>query len=810
MAITVNIKAYEPDGTSERSDWTGIANAHLMTDIGTRGDPEFTVRDLRFAVSSKGGLMDFSFTVYADEDNVTLVEGDIIKVDDGTHVRYVGKVDSISPDHSQPDEEYEERLYVRGRSLIQFADSINYSLRESDGGAVSTNIQDIYTDLFEGGKFVSKGQDNNIDIETAVPLITYAEGSNTLETLSVNVSYKDTPATTVQEDTLNINNGTLDLESVEPYIMWIDVNGNITTEQRATNASPLQTFDIGDGNFPLMESADLATADGWVTDTETSEIRNKFTLNGTELTSSQYGSNVTTSRSTFGERHANPLDNKNITIEEGQQWLDGFILDMLAKKESHRLHLKKSTYGLSPVWFSGNTDTPSGYIKLTENSGGTTLFNVPFRGAEYRLDSAGWDITITCGGKRPNIEVRSRILTEFTGLGVWDIGGMTLLDPSNTADTDSLQGKEFFQDIEFQYAHTNPDYPVTAADVTFIVTNAGGDFWSGGATVKTITSISEPNVRQVGTTNLFKCSTYNLSTPASKIVNGVNTIYSIALTNNTQYYVYAQVTISVDGVDQVKETARKAFYLSDQTTANKADDSKTRMPDAEKQNVRDYVVSTVDNKAEIKFFPADESPPDAGAKGWFITTDSIAGSWTRISDALVGDSAGTTSGSYTVDNDDSEASYVYLNFGTTGAALRFDISGAVVQVNHGAGWVSLATGASTSISDTYASDLYELKVNSSDGSLTFTKDPSGTPVTLLKASALGEITTYDAIVPDVDEQDDLGSATKKFDNLYLTTNLYTQDIIGTGDGGSTTDYSIVWDGTNGVAFPTNLAIGFWD
>jgi hypothetical protein len=236
------------------------------------------------------------------------------------------------------------------------------------------------------------------------------------------------------------------------------------------------------------------------------------------------------------------------------------------------------------------------------------------------------------------------------------------------------------------------------------------------------------------------------------------------------------------------------------------------MPEAEQKSIREYTPVSTLKRAEWRYYTdvGGDTPPDAGSEGWFITDDSLDASpvWTRMTGDFAGSATGTTSGSFTADSDDSEASYIYFNFGTGGAGLRLDIIGTTVEVNHGAGWVSLATGAGSFIEDTYSAEDYRLVVDSVTGNLKYIKDFGGTPETIFEVTPTGDIIAYGDVEPDTDEGTALGTDTKKWANIYCGNVVYTQDITFSPDGGTTVDGKL--ETVNNVVYPEGIAFGFQD
>jgi hypothetical protein len=508
------------------------------------------------------------------------------------------------------------------------------------------------------------------------------------------------------------------------------------------------------------------------------------------------------------------MNNENITVAEAPQWLDGFILDMLQPITTYEIRLRRSKYGFSPVWFTGSTDTTNGYIKLTEG-GSSEVFNEPFIDAEYRLDSGGWDIIIRAGKTRPNYAARAEVLTQFTGLRTFAAQTPTIIDPSDTADDETFSGTEIFDYGQFNWVSDNTDFPLVAADIEFKIKESGGDWFAGGATVKTLTTSTTPPVVASGTVaNLFVCRFFN-ATSGTRSVSG-GTVYALALDTETQYEMWVEATVDKGGGSvSIVKSPPSPFYLTAETTGAKARDARARLPDAEQKSIREYTPIATLKRAEWRYYTdvGGDTPPDAGAEGWFITDDSldVSPTWTRMTGDFAGNATGTTNGSWTVDSDDSEGSFVYINTGTTGAGLRYNISTSEVEVNHQDGaedWVSLATGATTFIEDTYSTEDYRLVVDSVTGNLKYIRDFGGTPLTKFEVTPNGDVICYGDVEPDTDEGTALGTASKKWANIYCGNVVYTQDIIFTPDGGSTVDGKL--ETTGNVVFAEGIAFGFQD
>jgi hypothetical protein len=800
--MQVDLKVYLPDGTTPRETYSET--------IGTKNEDQMTLRNLEFVISSGGGFAEISFDIFENRTTVTTRKGDIVKLEVDSVVVYYGKLTDENPSQNDTGEIYEDLTSFIGKGRLLFADNLVYSLREGDGDTVSTNIQTLLNDLFEGGQYSGKGQDNNQPIESALTLLSYAQANNTMPSLNIDVAYNNAPAYQVMRDVVGLANGTVDLTANEKYIYYLKTDENIYTKQRSS--SVLQTFVLADNEFPVKNSVDIAD-DGFSWEIDTEGIFNKFILNGAELTSLQYATEVASSRSTHDTRTAPPLDNPSITITQAQKWLDGFILEMLEPTTLYTIKLDKATYGLNPVFFSGGTDVPDGYIKVTK--GAATIINSPFLEARYSLDSGGWDIEIKCGEIRPNLDVRSKILTEFTGIGSLTLSGsIRVYDPSDTHDETTVTVPEFQDDIEFAYDYYNNKYPIDETNVKFIMRYGGGDFWSGGAIVHTFTSATTPNVRQEG--NTFKLTTYRGEGTGSKVVNG-NTVYEMELpageSVGTNYTMEMEITIPISGVDYVQTVEKTPFRVVSQTVTAKADDSQDRLPTAEKLITQDYDTPT--KTATVQFYDnIVDTPPDAGTAGWFITNDD-SGSWVRMTGDFAGNITGTTNDSFEINSDDTSETKVYLvfnvNSGSDKAAFEFDYNGGTPRLRFAVDfdegtpasstWTDLASGAADEISRTVTGDLYKLEIDAS-GDLIFNDD---SPYQYWKYDTTVEkLTLSGSIIPTDNGVRSVGDDTHTYGDVYGDI-IHTDDINEAGD-----NWRIEWDGTNTIAIPHNMAMGFMD
>jgi hypothetical protein len=802
--MTVEVKIFEPDGTTSRETYTEV--------LDTKSDAEMVIRNLNFDVDAWAGFGNFSFEIYKDRDNIDAVSGDIVEIWNDSVLRWWGKIDSVDEDLSDTSDEYEDRSFVTGRGRLLNADNILYSLIEADGGEVSTGLKAVLKDVFHGAEFTGKGQTNNHPIASTLNLINYTDplATDNLPVLAINVSYKEAHAYTVVRDIIGLASGTVDLTSAREFVYYMNTNKDFICKQQSS--SILYTFDIDDGEFPILNSDDLEN-DGLRIDRDTSGIYNYFTLNGEELTSLQYGTEVTASRSAHDIRPAPPLNNPNISIAEGQKWLDGFILDMLDEAVTYTIRPKKKVYGFSPPWFSGSTDIPDGDIKITEGGAGTFAL-APFQSAQYSLDSSGWDVRITFGDIRPDLANRSRILTEFTGLGSFTMsGGVQVYDPSDGSGSDTETVPEFFDYVAFSYTLHDIRTPVNASDVKFIIRyGGGGDIWSGGTILQTFTSTTTPAVRKSG--NEFILESFNdVAAAGTRNVNG-NTLYTIARAsdgNDKNYTVECEVTINMNGISYVRTTGKTKFRLSSETVNVKADDVAGRIVDAEEKLQKDIDATT--GHVEI-FNNAEGNAVDGGGPGTFESIDNGV-TWTRLAGPPNPNILGTQSDSFEINLDDSSEGQVYLvfnvNSGSDKGAFEFDYNGGsprmrfCVDFDEGtpsnSTWTDITSGATDKITKLVTATTFTLEVETGTGDLVF---HDGTNEFLRIDQTTEDWTISGAIIPDSDGAYDLGSDTAFWADVYGEI-IHTNEINESGD-----DWRIEWDGTNSQAIPHNFAIGFMD
>jgi hypothetical protein len=923
MSFTATIEIYQSDGTTLIESFAEVINV--------QAPEELVFKDtLTFTIEAMGGMGSCSSTLFKDALTISAVVGNIVKIKEDTTVVYVGKINAM-PKNQSDINPYSDRVNVVCENILNFdTRKLFYSLTEPSGAPVSTNIQDIYTDIFEGGKYTGKGQENNVTIEDN-SIITYLEANNTLPALSID-SYDDgTPVISKIREVINLARGTQDLTAAEPYIYYLKADNSFHTKQRENDTSPLATLDIGSGDFRLYDSADL---DGYRTTEDTTGIVNKIVLNGVDITdtssagASQYKTQIAASQTTYGIREYRIKQDK-VNINKITEWLDGFILRLLNPITKYFLVLNTKTYGHNPIWFMGGANVPDGYIKITKDAGGSTIATVPFQRCTYRLTSGGWQQLIECGEDRPIIsltnlaqptdavellptmaieasepvtsteQINAPVTFEISSPEGWTVRILNLnrnllsADPvltyngtSKTVTWDADEGvyysetlarpdrgemwtvkvvatNHFSQDmisfayvkgiyrdgagtlvtiqdpgdppsglgprfvlpttssppeyttgIEFVVHYNNRDfYKTVAADVDFKIYNLDGSGYY--SLVKTLTSATSPTVYETDTSSgIFKIKSF---------VGGSGTNGWIALSAGV-YFVTSEITerwnyIDENGISQsgseTIESEKSPFQIVSKTNKEDRDEIKDRLTTNEADiTTNETSIITNSNRLDDQEGLLSDNSGNAliqwNDPDWQVSYNGGT-SWSTIA----ADPSGVSHETFTLNNDNTATQYIYLKFdtsdGTKKGIIRFDRDTAKfeISVNNGSSYTDIATGVTNAIEDTYSANLYQLKVNSSDGSLTFIEDPAGTPVTLFKINEIGSMVVYGDLEPDTDDSHDLGDSGKRFTNAYVSNAVYTEDIIGTDDG-TTERWKIGWDGTEQIAFPENIAIGFMD
>jgi len=314
-----------------------------------------------------------------------------------------GFITDIQNDYSD-EQFYVDRVHVSCEGELSRIAGLEYNLMESstDGAdtAVTTTIQDVYTDVFSGGVFSGKYQPNNVAI-TSSANITYSAGNNTLPSFAVDVSYEyDGVESTIME-CIDLANGNVDLSVAEEFVFGVDNAKAMYTNQRST--SILDTYDVGDYSTKtdfVSYSDDLAP-DGLVAvDSDLLGIKNKLIVNHVVYPSTQYSTEETASQTAHKQRIIS-INDDNIKLSQVDEWWDGICLKLLEPLDGYTIRLKKVTYGMAPPFFN----KLDGYVKLTKDGSGT-FAQMPLLSVTYSLDSSGFDITMRIGDRRPNINYK--------------------------------------------------------------------------------------------------------------------------------------------------------------------------------------------------------------------------------------------------------------------------------------------------------------------------------------------------------------------------------------------------------------------
>lgn len=407
---------------------------------------------------------------------------------------------------------------------------------------------------------------------------------------------------------------------------------------------------------------------------------------------------------------------------------------------------------------------------------------------------------------------------------------IAIADPDTAADAATVSAPEFTDDIEFKVSIKSGDWLVEEGDVQFNIYYKAFSTTVAYKTIKHDTtpySLAEDPVDS----GIFICTTIISSEGGLGLAPGL--YYAVARTRARKYYFTSPAAPAtstklpkfatqdpedawIEGppnfFEIVGATRRTRRILLEETKVDpnkvEIDDHTDRLPAAETGTAVLYDGDT--KKAQTFFFDDIINPaPDGGDAGHFSTNDALEGSptWTRMA---AGNVPGTTDSEFTVNNNQSAGQYTSLkldsNHSTNKCIIRYDSTGAVLQFSedNGATYRGLA---SDSIGKVFTV-LYELRVNASDGSLTFTKDPDVTPVVLFKISNQGELTVYDGIYVDADETHDLAAQALRFADAYLSGTVNALDFKSTNDGGTTEIGRLEGDVANNILIPHNMANGF--
>jgi hypothetical protein len=361
--MVVLIEIYQSDGTTLIESFTNT--------IGDISDEEMLFSGLSFDKNAMGGMGSFTIPLRKTETTISANVGNIVKIKNDGTVVYVGQIESRN-NNFDDEQNYVDKVTLTGGNPIDRASDLHYTLKEDDGTVVSTNIQTIYTD--------------------------------SLPSLSIDTSYNGDSTVSAVREIIDMARGAINLTTNEDYIYYMKSDFSWHTKKREDNTSPLGTFDIGTLPFFIDSSVDVDAYQRPVTE---NNIINKVIINDTVISSSFYSSQISTSRSTYGIREL-LINNPDIAMSQTSNWMDGWILKYLNPTTTYNFTLSKETYGMTP-WFP--TD-PDGYVKLTKDSGGSTVTNSPLQSIRYTLDSGGWNTEVTIGDIRPIIDTKRLILRQ--------------------------------------------------------------------------------------------------------------------------------------------------------------------------------------------------------------------------------------------------------------------------------------------------------------------------------------------------------------------------------------------------------------
>jgi len=367
-------------------------------------------------------------------------------------------------------------------------------------------------------------------------------------------------------------------------------------------------------------------------------------------------------------------------------------------------------------------------------------------------------------------------------------------DYDTTIDDTKATIPEYTDKIEFSIAYHKKDfYKVSIDDVSFKIYKQSDD-----SLVKTLTSVSTPGITSDGG-GVYKCAT---------------NVTALGLTGDYYYFVPTLIekedfkdeagTVHTESYSQ--DGNKTQFRLINKTLRGRLNDTDgilavyTPIVDDHDVTITDHTSDIADIKPRVK------KTFTHGSDQWTTETVYEDGDPPRLK-VIVKDQNGDVVTAMT--------KYITLEGDVPGG------SGGTYLIN------------------TYAGIDYKLYVSSTDGSITYTKDPTGTPLVLFKITNAGAITTSGDIGPDTDATNDLGSATMQYANAYFsdkiecnevkvsgtTSNIsplvdegadlgtstekfvdtYTKNLV-LGDGTA----KLTWNGTAGKMIPEYVAFGFWE
>jgi len=803
MDITITV--YQPDGETLRESYTET--------LGTIANEEMTIRNIRVILTAYGRIESISYDIYKNIDDILTIKGDIIYlVINGTTIPPCEVFETI-PNLRVGDNPHIESMTINAVNLGERTANMVKVLSETEeGGLISTNIQNVYNNIWAGtgfsGKYEPFGQ-YFIANASGMTILNYNANDNVLPSFNLSVQY-NTPFSSVIREIRDIANGTLDLTSSTPFIWGYDSTLDVYTKQRSS--STLKTFDIGTINDDITGSiSDSEDCDDYIPPSAKDDgIINEWIINNVVISPpSYYATAVADSKAKYGTRQYR-IDDQTIdaTISAQEEWVYGLMPFFLEPVSSYRIRAKKSIYAFSAL--IADLISMDGNIAIESNT--VSIATVPLQKVEIIIDSSGVDYWIECGDSRPVINAR-RLSSKEILAGDMSLSNVSIFDPSDEVDQSTFQGIELKDKIMMTVTWSyQSKYPLIASNVNFIISGAGIYPFTETGIIKTITSTSTPSVVFVSSGNIaqFYCVTHN-----SPNTNQQGLTYGIGISGGQQLFVHAVANVTINGIEYGIETNKVPFWMTDKTIKQRLDetdvtvaDHDDRLPAAEQEANKDWTSGQNQYRAQLKFFPTG-SAPDGGGAGWFATKDNlIQGNWIRVAT----DQTGTPDSTFTINNDQSAGQYIMIVFDTDDASykgkLRYDKTNQKfeISIDNGSNWTDLATGVSTAIEKIVDSITWRLEIETATGDLVF-KDATS-PAELFRVSTTGEITVQDDIMPITDDLVNIGAQDKRIANAYVANNTYTESIIFTSDGGDTVNAKIEWDGTNGKQFVENIAMGF--
>jgi hypothetical protein len=375
---------------------------------------------------------------------------------------------------------------------------------------------------------------------------------------------------------------------------------------------------------------------------------------------------------------------------------------------------------------------------------------------------------------------------------------VTVFDSDTSIDETTTLVPEYADQIAFEASYSDPFWLVSVADddVKFKI------YTAAGSVVKTISFDSSPDPVTSPTTGVFQVDT---SISSLGLGNG---FYKVACALRKRRK-YTDDIVSDQSVTEAGYTigAKTPFRIVNSTYGTRitdanalAVDHEARLPDAEEGAKKDWTKGLDEPTAEVRFNTTTET--------WQYT-DGLPVASPVYYDFTVA-ASGTPSETWTINNDNTDTQYIKVVFDTNAAGtdgiLRLDKTNNKFEISvDGEGsWTDIATGVTDQIAKTVSGDDWRLYFSASDGSLILDQDAI---TEYFKYDATSDIFVFASdLRPDTDASGvNLGAATKRYEFGHIET-LKVQDIQ--GHDGTSDLWDITYDGTNTIAFPTNVAFGF--